>query len=811
MSGTVLVLGCGLVAPPLIKYLANNGCIVKVASRTLEKSVKVIQDMGNTSVPIEAFAYDVDSDIKNDLSELESLIQKLNPDVIVSLLPYIYHVPAAKLALKFKKHFCTTSYVSPAMAELDSQVKAAGLTFLNECGVDPGLDHMSAMKVIDQIRKEGGKLVGFTSICGGLPAPQFNDNPFGYKLSWSPRGVLLASNNSALIRKNGDDIAVAGLELFEEKNVNLETVEGVGELEWYYNRDSVMYADIYNIQDTDTIIRGTYRFRGWCKTLNALKNLGFTNSTENEILSGFSNASAQRFCAHVLDVPVGSNLQAAFAAKAHLPVDDLVIRNLEWLGVFSGDVVIPRASTALDFMCFLFQRSLIYKEGEKDMIVMRHTFEVDYGNGKRVTKRSTLIDYGLQPEGYSSMARTVSLPLAVAIKAIFEGKIRTTGVLRPVTPEIYSLILEEMERLGVVFKEETLTQTIWIRAEVKEGERRVPITPRDARQLVEFGYNVVVEKSVMRAFEDEEYKEAGATLVEAGSWVDAPNSAIVLGLKELPEDFPQKLHHRHIYFAHCYKNQDGWKELLSRFARGGGLVWDLEFLVDEHGRRIAAFGRAAGIVGAALGILNWAVKVLGEPMPPLTYWQSSEALVRDVRSYVERAMDVAGRSPAVLVLGALGRCGGGASWFTEMTGINPIKWDLEETRNGGPFNQLLEVDVLVNCIYLSNKIPPFLTEDMLAGSGVRLSVFVDVSCDYNNPANPFPIYSQSTSLKDPVLQMSYGKNSLSIISIDHLPTLIPSESSAEFSSALIKHMNNLQSPVWTRAENLYQDMVARLT
>jgi saccharopine dehydrogenase (NADP+, L-glutamate forming) len=318
VDGKVLVLGCGLVAPPLIKYLANAGCTVSVASRTLERSLKVIEQMGHTTVPIQAYAYDVDNDIKSDLGELEQLIQKLNPDVIVSLLPYIYHVPAAKLALKFKKHFCTTSYVSPAMAELDSEVKKAGLVFLNECGVDPGLDHMSAMKVIDQIRKEGGKLVGFTSICGGLPAPQFNDNPFGYKLSWSPRGVLLASNNSALIRKNGDDIPVPGLELFEEKHVTPEFVEGVGHLEWYYNRDSVMYADIYNIQDTDTIIRGTYRFPGWCKTLLALKNLGFTSAVDDEILAGFSNASAERYSAHVLNVPVGTNLAATFAAKANV-------------------------------------------------------------------------------------------------------------------------------------------------------------------------------------------------------------------------------------------------------------------------------------------------------------------------------------------------------------------------------------------------------------------------------------------------------------------------------------------------------------
>lgn len=307
-----------------------------------------------------------------------------------------------------------------------------------------------------------------------------------------------------------------------------------------------------------------------------------------------------------------------------------------------------------------------------------------------------------------------------------------------------------------------------------------------------------------------EYKEAGALLADEGSWVNAPNSAIILGLKELPENYPTRIHHRHIFFAHAYKNQDGWQQLLSRFARGGGLIWDLEFLVDDNGRRIAAFGRAAGIVGAALGILEWSVKVLGEQMPKLNYWSSSEAMVADVKSYLDRAVAKAGRSPSILVLGALGRCGGGATWFSEKAGLQPIKWDLAETKNGGPFDQLLEVDILVNSIYLSSKIPPFLTPDMLERANTRLSVFVDVSCDYNNPANPFPIYKQSTDLKHPVLTLHFGKNELSIISIDHLPTLIPSESSAEFSSALIKYMNDLQSPVWTRAENLYREMVSRV-
>jgi saccharopine dehydrogenase (NAD+, L-lysine-forming) len=241
---------------------------------------------------------------------------------------------------------------------------------------------------------------------------------------------------------------------------------------------------------------------------------------------------------------------------------------------------------------------------------------------------------------------------------------------------------------------------------------------------------------------------------------------------------------------------------------GKGMVWDLEFLVDDKGRRVAAFGRAAGIVGSALGILTWAVKVLGESMPPLKSWSGSQALVATVKSYLDRAVAKNGGAlPSVLVLGALGRCGGGASWFADQVGIKTINWDLNETQAGGPFPQLLEVDILVNSIYLSEKIPPFLTKEMLSSTSRKLSVVSDVSCDSNNPNNPLPIYSGSTDLVNPVMTLSYGTLPLHVIAIDHLPTLIPSESSREFSTALLPYLKELasssQSPVWNRAKDLF--------
>ena len=177
--------------------------------------------------------------------------------VIVSLLPYIYHVQAAKVALKYNKHFCTTSYISEEMMTLHQAVRDKKLLFLNECGVDPGLDHMSAMKIIDEVHGANGHIVSFHSICGGLPAPEFNDNPFGYKFSWAPRGVLLASRNSAKQVINGQIVDIEGVDLFAKSNVFHDKLKLIGDVEWYYNRDAFKYIDIYGIDEVSTMIRVT--------------------------------------------------------------------------------------------------------------------------------------------------------------------------------------------------------------------------------------------------------------------------------------------------------------------------------------------------------------------------------------------------------------------------------------------------------------------------------------------------------------------------------------------------------------------------
>ncbi|KJZ77287.1 Saccharopine dehydrogenase [Hirsutella minnesotensis 3608] len=375
---------------------------------------------------------------------------------------------------------------------------------------------------------------------------------------------------------------------------------------------------------------------------------------------------------------------------------------------------------------------------------------------------------------------------------------------------------------------------ILLRAEQKPLEHR-SFSPAVIRSLVEAGYPVSVERSstdpdFRRIFDDAEYEAAGATLVPAGGWPDAPAGTLILGLKEIPEaDFA--LQNDHIAFAHCYKEQGGWERVLGRFPRGRSILYDLEFLVDEQGRRVSAFGYHAGFTGAALGVKTWAWQLQhpGKKLPSVAhftdgrgYYLNEGELVDQIRADIARAEKTAGRKPRVMVLGALGRCGKGACDLLVKAGIpeqNITRWDLAETKDrDGPYEEIVQHDIFLNAIYLSKPIPPFVNNEILSKPGRKLSVVVDVSCDTTNPHNPIPIYSINTTFDDPTVpaEIKGDQNSgpLDVISIDHLPSMLPREASEAFSEGLLESLLQLRdrktSRVWADAEKLFNEKVALL-
>jgi len=434
----VLILGAGFVTGPIVNYLLDKGYQVTVASRTVSKAKKLVGAHPNG----QALAYDIEADA--DGAGLAGLVNQT--DLVVSFLPFIHHVSVAKESIAQSKPMVTTSYVSPAMRELDAAAKEAGVIILNEVGVDPGIDHMSAMRIIHRVQNAGGHVDGFMSYCGGLPAPEDNDNPFGYKFSWSPRGVLLAARNSAHYLRDGKKVNVGGEDLFEHY-WNLE-VEGLGEFEAYPNRDSVPYKELYGIEDTGTMYRGTLRNQGWCDTLDRVAELGFL-SQEARPVAGLTYAQFMRNLLPATARDTG-DIKADTAAYLEVEPDGAVINNLAWLDLFdetpievSKDQISP-----LDLLTKVMLDRMAYAEDEQDLIILVHHFDASYPDGKKEHITSSLIAYG-EPGGYSAMARTVSLPAAIAVDLILRGEITAAGVQLPVTPDLYEPILAGLETLGI--------------------------------------------------------------------------------------------------------------------------------------------------------------------------------------------------------------------------------------------------------------------------------------------------------------------------------------------------------------------------
>lgn len=432
----VLILGSGLVARPIIVYLLNKDIHVTVASPEKERAMSMIDNHKN-GVAIE---WSIDNEVA-----LSKMVE--SHDLTVSLLPYVFHIVVAKYCLHHKKNMVTTSYVQSEMQALDTQAKEAGIIILNELGLDPGIDHLSAMRIIDKVHKKGGKIDEFYSICGALPAPEAANNPFKYKFSWSPKGVIMAGNNDGSYLKNGQKIYIPTEELF--KNPLQIDFKNVGILEVYPNRDSTLYIDIYGIPEVKTIMRGTFRYAGWCEIMDAIKRLKLISNVKMN-LKGKTFAD---LIATLINEKNSNDIRLKVAKFLDISSESHVLDAIEWLGFFDHKPMNRNVDTPFEITSDRMIAKMELGTNERDMVAMQHTFTVSYPDGKQELIRSRMLDYGT-PATDTSIARTVALPAAIGVEMILNGTIQEKGVFRPVLPGIYNPILDQLEELNIRLEEE---------------------------------------------------------------------------------------------------------------------------------------------------------------------------------------------------------------------------------------------------------------------------------------------------------------------------------------------------------------------
>ncbi|KAK2000746.1 saccharopine dehydrogenase [Colletotrichum falcatum] len=448
-SQKVLMLGAGFVTRPTLDILSESGVSVSVACRTLESAKALSAGVKN--------ANPISLDVTDDKA-LDDEVAK--HDLVISLIPYTFHATVIKSAIRQKKHVVTTSYVSPAMLELDQAAKDAGITVMNEIGLDPGIDHLYAVKTIEEVHKEGGKITSFLSYCGGLPAPESSGNPLGYKFSWSPRGVLLALRNAASFYQDGKIVNVAGPDLMATAKP-YHIYPGFATVA-YPNRDSTGYKERYNIPEAQTIIRGTLRYAGFPEFVKVLVDIGFLKDEEqsyckeaiawNEVTRNILGASSSD----------EAELIKAVTAKTSFKDDEQrnhILGGLKWLGIFSSENIIPRGNP-LDTICATLEKKMQFGEGERDIVILQHKFEVELKDGTKQTRLSTLVEYGsTDPNGYSAMAKLVGVPCAVAVKQVLDGTLSEKGILAPMSSKINDPLIKELkEKYGIFCKEEIVGQ-----------------------------------------------------------------------------------------------------------------------------------------------------------------------------------------------------------------------------------------------------------------------------------------------------------------------------------------------------------------
>ncbi|MFA0889897.1 MAG: saccharopine dehydrogenase C-terminal domain-containing protein [Synergistales bacterium] len=435
---SVLVFGAGRVARPCVQYLLKQEgifvTVVDMAPENLQrvtgnhpKSAAVVADAGRDS---------------------GSIIASVRPDLVINLLPPAFMAPVARQCLEAGVHLVHPAYLDAETLALDGQAKAAGLTFLAELGLDPGIDHMSAARTVKFIRDRGGRVESFRSICGALPSAEANTNPWGYKLSWAPASLIGASKRDAKVLLDGVVHEWPNGKTYE--HAYLEETDPLGWFEIYANADSLPYLERYGIPEAKTIYRGTIRYVGWCETVVAMNALGLVETDGQD----FSGMTYRGFMARSAGETDPEKAEEAVCGKLGIGRHSAIFERFAWLGLFDDKPLPFTQGSARDVISHLFGEKLVYTEGERDLVILKDEMVAVYPeSGKRLRHTSTLVDFGI-PGGDSSIARTTGLPPAIAARFILEGSIRATGVLTPVLPEITDTVLAELAREGIVLEEE---------------------------------------------------------------------------------------------------------------------------------------------------------------------------------------------------------------------------------------------------------------------------------------------------------------------------------------------------------------------
>jgi len=439
---TILVIGAGRSSSSMIRYFLDNAEKENWYIRVGDMNLEMARDKVGEHSRAEAFRFDA---LNQQLRRAE--LQKV--DFVVSMLPARFHVEVVKDCIDMKINVITPSYVSEEMKELDEVAKAAGIIIMNEIGVDPGIDHMSAKKVLDEIADKNGVIEYFESFTGGLVAPESDDNPWNYKFTWNPRNVVLAGQGSAAkFIQQGQYKYIPYNKLF--RRTEIIEVEGHGKFEGYANRDSLKYRSIYGLEDIPTIYRGTFRKVGFCRAWNVFVSLGATD--DSYTLEGSKNMTKRDFINSFLAYNPHDSVELKLRHYMKIDHDDYIWDRLVWLGIFENEPLnLEKDMTPAQILQKILEEKWSLKPDDKDMIVMWHKFGFKI-NGQLNEINSSMVCIG-EDQTYTAMSETVGLPVAICTKMILNGTIQLKGVQLPIHKEIYEPVLKELEEYNVVFTE----------------------------------------------------------------------------------------------------------------------------------------------------------------------------------------------------------------------------------------------------------------------------------------------------------------------------------------------------------------------